>query len=1357
MRDNDRTQGGQRLVPLLRRSLRRAGDPALVDVDSPLHVRAPDSLEITRLAVQLSCELGVTVPLRLLFECATVGELAAGIAQLAGTPDVPATTPGSGSRDRRRSRRLSFSQERMAFMQALATGSAAYHVAFGLRLRGPLDTGALTRAIESLPRRYEVLRTRFLPAAEGIMPLPVDRPTLSLRVISTDAGGAAGPEAELRIATEFCNAPFDLECGDTARAAVIRSGPETSLLVLAFHHIVIDQWSYELLLDHLSRAYAHELLGSPAPDATADTHFTDYVIRHRTWFRTHAFGNDRAYWLSQLAGTSRVTFEPDRPRGALASFRGARWRLALPERTWQQLEELALRERATLAMLLFAALALQLRNESGHSDIVIGLPIANRNHAGAPGCFGTLVNTLALRARVDGKVAFVDFLAQVRERFLEAFAHQDMPFEVLIGQLRIERDPSVSPLFGVMLNMLNTPPANVALPNLAVERVEIDRCGAQFDLTLTVDRLHTKSVWFEYATDLYEETTIDRLSQRFQNLLEAILEEPGRALDLLPQRTRTEATQVRRWSTGHAALAAHFTTYELLAAGAALRPEAVAVVSGGSTLTHAELHRRAARLASALRRETGEDAVRIGLMLGRNAGLPVALLAALRAGLSFVPLDPGFPAGRLAFIAADAGLRMILADANGLARQDWMPPGTTLRSLEELLAHDLAPLPPAAAQPGREAYVLYTSGTTGQPKGVSIPDSALANFLHTMQRRPGMRATDRLLAVTTLGFDIALLELLLPLTAGATVVIASREQARDGHELAALIEAQRISVLQATPSTWMQLVESGWHGDGSLRALVGGEPLPRSLATALLARTGELWNMYGPTESTVWSTCSRVADDATEITIGRPVGGTGIAIVDGQDRAAGIGVHGEILIGGAGLANGYVNRGDLTAERFVTLAVDGNTSRYYRTGDLGCWTAGGELRILGRLDRQLKVRGHRIEPEDIEACASRIPGIARAHVGVTAGNAGDTRLVLYVVGATAPPDPNAIRAHLRTWLPEYMIPQRIVPLPAIPTLPNGKVDHRRLAQLAAQAGRDATAAAPPQSADEAGLHRIWSELLGVGSIDREQDFFELGGHSLLAMQVVTRVREELQKNCTLAQVFRHPTIASLCRVLDEAPPLTTHTLVPLQEEGEGNPLFCLCGIQLYRPLVRALALDSPVLAAYVPPPPSSSVESLSRDYLALVRSQQPRGPYRLLGFSLGGVLAFEVARQLLSEGDEVEHLVILDSDVPGEDRLSAMKGVLRGVRRVLAGEDPAARAMPDYLRAIREYRPDRYAGHAIFVEATRAENFSPGYGWPDLIRHLTTLRVDSEHLELMSRQKAGALAAVLMPHLSRKPAGASSA
>ncbi len=1300
------------------------------DESAVLFPDALDSLRITSIATALTRELGFQVPIRLLFDCRTVGDLIAAISRIRNKVAPPESRAESLQASiRRRNRKLSFAQERMAFMHALSVGSAAYHVAFGLRLRGPIDQPALSRAIESLPRYLEVLRTRFLSSAHGIVPMVVEKTRFPLRLID------AAPGESLQVATEFSNAPFDLEAGDTARAALIREDAASALLVFALHHIVVDQWSYELLLDLLARLYAAELHHKPpAPDIELAPFF-EYAQSHRSWFRTQAFHGHREYWVNRLAGARRVSFDTDRPRPNVVSFRGARRQLALPEQTWQQLEAVASRERATLAMLLFAALGMLLRNHSGCDDLVIGLPVANRNHRDSLACFGSLVNTLAVRIALVGEDSFARVLREVRRQFLDAFDHQDLPFEILIGQLHLERDPGLSPLFGVMLNMLNTPPADFSLPGIAAERVEIDRCGAQFDLTLTVDRYHTRSVWFEYATDLYSAGTIDRIMARYAALLDAILEDPGRTLNRMPQRTRREATDIRSWSLGSPELSPGIHVYELFAGAATTRLDQCAVRCGLQALTYGELQRRAAAVAAGLR-QLAPQSSRVGLMLGRSTDLPVALLGALLAGVTFVPLDPTFPDERLAYIAVDAGLKLILTDSGPeTGDSKWVPQGVVMRDINELASIAGA----ATALPTRPddypAYVIYTSGTTGHPKGVEISAHALANFLHAMRSRPGISETDRLLAVTTLSFDISLLELLLPLTVGAQVIIASREQARDGDALAELIQVNKVTLMQGTPSTWFQLLESDWQGSTALRALVGGEPLPEELARRLQPLVNELWNMYGPTETTVWSSCARIDDIGQGITIGTPIAGTTIEIVDGWGRPAGIGIQGEIVIGGAGLATQYLGRPELTSERFQNLALDGDRARYYRTGDIGRWTGTGQIRIQGRSDRQVKLRGYRIEPGEIEASALRIPGIRRALVTTHAESLQDVRLALYVVpNGAAAIDPAEIRGQLKAWLPDYMIPQLIVAIDSIPELPNGKVDLRRLAQLAPSAVHDSPAL-PPQSQDEVILHSLWRELLGIERIDRDQDFFELGGHSLLAMRLVTSVRQELQKHCTLAQVFQNPTIASLCAVLSDTAPLTSRTLVALQTEGDGVPLFCICGVQLYRPLVAQLGSESPVFATFVPMVETLDVSTLAREYLLTIRAQQHAGPYRLMGFSLGGVLAYEIAQQLRAEGEDVLQLIILDSDVPGEAATSPIRGVLQALRRALGSTVEAGAGIPDYVRAIRAYRPAPYPGRAIFVRAMQEDHFEPGYGWEDLIVQLSVIRVQAEHLALMSEER----------------------
>jgi thioesterase domain-containing protein/aryl carrier-like protein len=509
--------------------------------------------------------------------------------------------------------------------------------------------------------------------------------------------------------------------------------------------------------------------------------------------------------------------------------------------------------------------------------------------------------------------------------------------------------------------------------------------------------------------------------------------------------------------------------------------------------------------------------------------------------------------------------------------------------------------------------------------------------------------------------------------------------------------------------------------------------------------------MYGPTETTVWSSCAQITDAASEITVGQPVSGTTIEIVDARGRAAGIGVRGEIVISGAGVATGYLDRPELTNERFQNLTLDGQSDRYYRTGDVGWWDAIGQLRIKGRSDRQIKLRGHRIEPGEIESCAQQIPGIQRALVTTHAASARDVRLILHVVAR----DPQSLdaadlRLRLREWLPEYMVPHQIVVIGAFPLLPNGKIDLRRLAQFAPLVGTGSPSL-PPQSHDEVMLQALWEELLGTGKIGRDQDFFALGGDSMLAMRLVTRVRQELQRHCTLANVFQNPTIASLCSVLSEAAPVSSRTLVALQASGTGTPWYCICGLQLYRPLVAKLQLDAPVFATYVPMVDVPDVVALAHEYVMTIRAQQPHGPYQLLGFSLGGVLAYETAQLLQAEGESVQQLVILDSDVPGEITQSPFKAALRSLRSLLHfGRQPLPQ-VPDYLRAIREYHALPYYGAAIYVEATEAEHSDPGYRWGDLIPLLSVINVPSDHLEMMSERCVTDWAPELRTALAKSP------
>ncbi|MEY2855025.1 MAG: Linear gramicidin synthase subunit, partial [Pseudomonadota bacterium] len=642
----------------------------------------------------------------------------------------------------------------------------------------------------------------------------------------------------------------------------------------------------------------------------------------------------------------------------------------------------------------------------------------------------------------------------------------------------------------------------------------------------------------------------------------------------------------------------------------------------------------------------------------------------------------------------------------------------------------------------------------GTPKGVVVPRGALANLLFSTRGQPGLTASDRLLAITTFNFDISLLELLLPMAAGARLVIASREQALDGERLGALVRRHGITVLQGTPSTWYQLLESGWQGETGLRALVGGERLSRELAERLRPRVSELWNMYGPTETTIWSACSRVEpQDGLAITVGRPLAGTRMVVADAWGREAGIGVQGEILIAGAGVALGYLGKEAMTAERFQVFTRISPREIFYRTGDIGRWTEGGQLECLGRTDAQVKVRGYRIEPGEIESVAANVEGVSRAIVTTSASSDQDVRLLLHVQVAGKTADVvAALREELRKRLPEYMIPGAIIPVDAIPLLPNGKTDFARLPAATGIGGLSAGGEAP-LSDHELALHGIWCSLLQRKAVGRHENFFELGGHSLLAMRMVTRIREDLLLHCTLSQVFRSPTIARLGAALQQTSPHTDQSLVPLQLDGSSPPLFCICGVQLYRPLALHLADKGPLFAAYVPivvdggagAPQRDSIVALGAQYMAMLREQQPAGPYRLMGFSLGGVIAYEIAQRLIDAGETVSELIILDSDAPGmgfTDRLRSLRSLLPP-----SGNKPAARDDDRYLQSIRNYRAKRYTGRVVLVEATDTVHPSRSSRWRRLIPDLVHLTLHSDHLAMMSEPRVTELATLLRPNL----------
>jgi len=1193
----------------------------------------------------------------------------------------------------------SSAQWRLWLLDQLEPGSPAYNMAAMLQLPAALDPAALRRSLEALVRRHESLRTTFI--AVGGQPMQAIAPEAGVKiplpvVDLRDLPAEEREEVVRRLRREEARRPFDLARGPLLRAALLHQGAQGYVLLLSIHHIIADEWSMGVLLGDLAALYNAAVAGVPAPLPELPIQYADYAQWQREALEGEALEEQRAYWRRQLAGTPDALELPtDRPRPPQQSFEGITYGFEVPASIEAGLRRLGRQERATLFMTLLAAFQALLHRYTGRDDIVVGSPVAGRTQPELEGLIGLFINMLVLRGDLAGDPTFRELLGRARGMALDAYDHQDVPFEHLVEELRPARDPSRNPLFQVMFVLQNAPTAAVELAGAPLQQEWADTGTAKVDLTLYVVETEDGGLrgLLEYNTDLFEEATIARMAEHFRTLLEGIAADPDRRLSALPLLTEVERRQLLvDWNSTVAPLP-EATLPALVAAQAARTPDAVAVVCADEELTYAALEGRADRLARRLRELGVGPDVLVGLYTERSLAMVVGLLGILKAGGAYVPLDPSFPVERLAFMAADAALPVLVTQAALVGR---LP----AHAARVVLLDDPDPDPDAAAGDAGDAgggatlddlaYVLYTSGSTGHPKGVQIPHRALVNFLASMRRAPGLTAADTLLAVTTLSFDIAGLELYLPLIVGARLVVAGRDVAVDGAALAATLTRTGATVMQATPATWRLLLDAGWQGDPRLTALCGGEALPGELAARLRPRVGALWNMYGPTETTIWSTIQEVAEPvgaAGEVVpIGRPIANTQTYVLDGHMRPVPVGVPGELCIGGAGLARGYLGRPALTAERFVPDPfATAPGARLYKTGDRARYRPDGTLEYLGRLDNQVKVRGYRIELGEVEATLAAHPAVRQAVVTVREDTPGDARLVAYVVPEPGgAPAAEELRALLRERLPAYMVPSAFVALAAFPLTPNGKVDRRALpAPDAAQpADTDAGAAAQgdlmfgpgPEQSYLLTIHHqliaIWEELLNVCPIGVNDDFFELGGHSLLAARLVDRIEQATGKKIPLATLFAGATIQHLVEALLLSDDHAAHIpLIEVQAGGSKRPFFFLHGDLggggfYCRALARALGPEQPFYALepyrLADREAPHTVEAMATAYIEAARSVQPQGPYQLGGLCNGGLVAFEMARQLRAAGQAVDLLVLLDAGLAGRRHRRAHRLLKRG-------------------------------------------------------------------------------------------------
>jgi amino acid adenylation domain-containing protein len=1008
----------------------------------------------------------------------------------------------------------------------------AYNESVSLAIRGPLEADVLEHAVADLVRRHEALRTTF--TSDGTTYLVEAEPRAKLTVVDLGSLDPAAREARRKeILAEQVRVPFDLVRGPLFRPLLIRLASEQHELVLTAHHIVCDGWSTGVVLTELPELYAARNEGRPTKLAKAPL-FSDFAVTELRGMHGEDAAEAEKYWLSVL-GTAPSSLElpVDNPRSRELKLDARREDWLLDRALVDGLRGVAKQASATLVATLMAAVDAWLYRLTGQTDFAMGLPAAGQAAAGMPGLVGHCVNTLPLRVTLDPETAFVDHVRALKRQIVEGAEHQRLSFGALLKKLEIPRDPARIPLIPVVFNLDQRMPAVrfggatgsfVSNPR-AFERFELFFNGIETDDGLVLETT--------YNTRLFEHRTILRWLRELTTLLQAVVAAPGTPLGRLRVLPDDEqACLLTEWNATQRELPAVSSAIDLIEAQVRRTPDTVAVRDDRGSLTYLELDRRANHVAHKLKAlGVGKDDC-VGLCIERGTRLVVALLGVWKAGAAYVPLDPDYPPARLAFVLEDAKVRVLVTEH---ALAEVFPQGSLTRLWidEEAATRDDGP--ERETDPRQLAYVLHTSGSTGKPKGVQVEQLGVVNFLASASRVPGLSASDVLVAVTTLSFDIAALELFLPLCVGSRTVIASRDVAMDGPALAKFLRDVGATILQATPATWRLLCEANFVGGKNFKAMSTGEALPRELANDLLGRVGSLWNLYGPTETTIWSTCGRIDSSEGPISIGRPVDNTTVYLLDSAGQMVPTGAAGELYIGGLGVGRGYLNRPDLTAERYLPdpFAKEPG-ARMYRTGDLVRWGGDGRLYFERRNDGQVKLRGFRIELGEIEAALDQHASVRQSAVMVREIAAGDARLVAYVVPASGQAiDPAALTKHLRDRLPPYMIPAHLVVLDAMPLTPNGKVDRKSLPTTdLGQAGVEDYVA--PVTPIQIQMAAMWADLLRVGRVGLRDGFFALGGHSMLAVRMLNRIRETFAVEIPLRTVFRAQTIEELSAHVEAA-------------------------------------------------------------------------------------------------------------------------------------------------------------------------------------------------------------------------------
>ncbi len=1380
------------------------------------------SLLATQVMSRVRQAFQVEIPLQLLFENPTIATLAQAIAQDESRENDPRyqTIPQIANRE---SVPLSFAQQRMWFLQQLQPDSRAYILSNAQRLRGKLNVGVLQQSLDAIVVHHEALRTNFITSPDGSPIQVIGTPrSVELKIIEVKQ------EQVESLLSEEAQRPFNLESDLMLRATLLQVDEHEHILLLVMHHIASDGWSIGIFWHQLADLYEAFLNGKPSPLPRLPIQYADFAIWQHQWLSGEKLSSQINYWKTNSAGANAVLELPtDRPRPPIQTYRGAVQSLTLPQNLSASLKELSHQQGVTLFMTLLAAFGTVLHRYTGQEDIFIGSPIAGRNQVETEGLIGFFVNTIAIRTNLAGNPSFRELLSQVREVTLGAYAHQDLPFEKLVEELHPERDMSHSPLFQVMFAFHNTPSELWELPGLTITPLEVHNGTAKFELTLDLTETSEGiKGGIEYNTDLFDATTIARMLGHFQTLLQGIVANPEQRISDLPLLTAPEQHQLLvEWNNTQTDYDLSQCLHQLFEAQVEKTPDAIAVKFADKHFTYSELNSRANQLAHYSQTCGVQPNVLVAICVERSLEMVVGLLGIIKAGGAYVPIDPEYPQERLAYMLGDCQAAVLLTQRDLVDRLPTSSPKVCLDTEWEMISQQSGRNPNSSVKPTDLAYVIYTSGSTGKPKGVLVNHYNVTRLFAATEAWYHFNAQDVWTLFHSYAFDFSVWEIWGALLYGGRLVVVPYLVTRSPESFYQLLCQEQVTILNQTPSAFRQLVQAehsiGTVGNLKLRLVIfGGEALELKSLQPWFDRYGDqspqLVNMYGITETTVHVTyrpLNKADLNGTASVIGRPIPDLQVYVLDQNLQPVPIGVPGEMYVGGAGVTRGYLNRLELTTQRFIyNPFADNQKARLYKTGDLARYLPNGELEYLGRIDNQVKIRGFRIELGEIEALLTQYPALWESVVVVREDKPGDKRLVAYVVPKTEQSLTAAqLRQFLTNQLPEYMVPSAFVLLDTLPLTPNGKINRRALPPPDSTRLDSENTYVAPRDELELQLTKIWEQILDVQPIGVRDNFFDLGGHSILAVKLFWQIEKTFNKNLPLAILFQSGTVEALAKIIsqeeDIARNLAVNTLeksksnwsslVEIEPNGSKPPFYCIHGlggeVLCFRELALHLGSDQPFYALQPQGldeklPFHTRIEDMAAHYIQEIQTLQPNGPYFLGGYSFGGVVAFEMARQLQEQGKQVGILVIIDSCHPGYSwRAPFTKRLYLHLNNIIQQgtaylgkqvlkwsywrkqhlQNQYKRYLKDLLpfyetdkhlktidtntQAVNEYVFSPYLGRAILLrteDKNRDEGigveYDPQFGWGDLVNGgLDVHYIPGSHLDLLKKPNVQVLAEIL--------------